>query len=364
METQRYKDFLLKFGYWAAISVIAYLIWKYLFVYLLPFLIAYAVASLLRPVVVWFERKLHIRRGPISVALVLLVYVVLAGALILLSVGIITKLVDWVSGMPAYYTANISPALVRLGDQMLDLLSHLDPSVVETIEDMMPDALSSLGKTVTEFSMHAVSWASGMAVGFPGMLMTGIVCVIATVFLAMDFGAVNTFIRIHLPERAVAVLRSAKSSFGNIIANYAKSYALILLLTFTEVSVGLFLIGYKQAFLIGLIIAAFDILPIVGSGTVLVPWAIISLVQGDVGHGIALAVLYIVVTVVRQVMEPRIVGRRIGLHPLATLLCMWLGVKLLGVVGLFALPISVLIIKELKANGTLPHAQPPDEAKP
>ena len=364
METQRYKDFLLKFGYWAAIAAIVYLIWKYLFAYLLPFLIAYAVASLLRPAVVWLEKKLHIRRGAISVALVLLVYIVAAGALILLSVGIITEVVDWVSKMPAYYTANISPALIKLGDQALDLLSHLDPSTVKTIEDMMPDALSSLGKTVTEFSMQAVSWASGMAVGFPAQLMAGIVCVIATVFLAADFGAVNTFIKKYLPERAVAILRSAKSSFGNIIGNYAKSYAMILFLTFAEVSVGLLLIGYERAFLIALSIATLDILPILGSGTVLVPWSIITLVQGDVGHGIALAVLYIVITVVRQVMEPRIVGHRVGLHPLATLLCMWLGVKLLGVVGLFGLPVSVLIIKELKANGTLPHTHTPDKATP
>ncbi|HQQ89991.1 MAG TPA: hypothetical protein PLU82_07205, partial [Oscillospiraceae bacterium] len=79
METQKYKDFLLKFGYWAAIALIVYLIWKYLFVYLLPFLIAYAVASLLRPAVVWLGKKLHIRSGPISVVLALFVYIFVAG---------------------------------------------------------------------------------------------------------------------------------------------------------------------------------------------------------------------------------------------------------------------------------------------
>ena len=364
METQKYKDFLLKFGYWAAIALIVFLVWKYLLAYLLPFLIAYAVASLLRPAVVWLGKKLHIRRGAISVALVLFVYIFVAGALILLSVGIITEVVDLVSGMPEYYTSNISPALDKLGNSVLDLLFRLDPTTVKTIEDMVPDALSSLGSAVTKFSMQAVSWASGTAVEFPGKLMAAVICVIATIFLAVDYGTVNAFIKKHLPEKAVAVLRSAKNSLGNILGNYAKSYALILFLTFAELSVGLLLIGYKKAILIALIIALFDILPIVGSGTILVPWAVISLVQGNIGHGVALIVLYVVVVVVRQIMEPKIVGRRVGLHPLATLLCMWLGAKLFGMVGLFGLPVSILIIKELKANGTLPSAQQaPDEAK-
>ncbi len=363
METQKYKDFLLKFGYWAAIALIAYLIWKYLFVYLLPFLIAYAVASLLRPAVVWLGKKLHIQRKPISIILVLFVYIFVAGALVLLSVGIVTEVVDLVSGMPEYYTSDIAPALDKLGGDVLNLLSHLDPSTVEALKDMVPDALSSLGSAVTKFSMQAVSWASGTAVEFPGKLMATVVCVIATVFLAADFERVNAFIKKSLPEKAVSILRSAKNSLRNILENYAKSYVLILLLTFVEISVGLLLIGCEKAFLIALIVAVFDILPIVGSGTVILPWAIISLVQGNIGYGIALIVLYVVVTIVRQIMEPKIVGRRVGLHPLATLLCMWLGVKLFGVVGLFALPVSILIIKELKANGTLQNTQTPDEAK-
>jgi sporulation integral membrane protein YtvI len=362
LETQKYKDFLLKFGYWAAIALIVYLIWKYLFVYLLPFLIAYAVASLLRPAVVWLGKKLHIRSGPISVVLALFVYIFVAGALILLSVGIVTEVVDLVSGMPEYYTSSIAPALDTLGNKILDMLSHLDPSTVKTIEDMVPDALSSLGSAVTKFSMQAVSWASGTAVEFPAKLMAAVICIIATVFMAADFGTVNAYIKKHLPEKAIAVLRSARRSLGNILGNYAKSYAIILFLTFAELSVGLLLIGYEKAVLIALIIAVFDIMPIVGSGTILLPWAIISLVQGNVGHGIALIVLYVVVVIVRQIMEPKIVGQRVGLHPLATLLCMWLGAKLFGVIGLFGLPVSVLIIKELRANGTLSHTQTPDEA--
>jgi sporulation integral membrane protein YtvI len=361
LETQKYKDFLLKFGYWAAIALIVYLIWKYLFVYLLPFLIAYAVASLLRPAVVWLGKKLHIRSGPISVVLALFVYIFVAGALILLSVGIVTEVVDLVSGMPEYYTSSIAPALDTLGNKILDMPPILTFHRKNNRGYGTRRALLS-GSAVTKFSMQAVSWASGTAVEFPAKLMAAVICIIATVFMAADFGTVNAYIKKHLPEKAIAVLRSARRSLGNILGNYAKSYAIILFLTFAELSVGLLLIGYEKAVLIALIIAVFDIMPIVGSGTILLPWAIISLVQGHVGHGIALIVLYVVVVIVRQIMEPKIVGQRVGLHPLATLLCMWLGAKLFGVIGLFGLPVSVLIIKELRANGTLSHTQTPDEA--
>ena len=97
----------------------------------------------------------------------------------------------------------------------------------------------------------------------------------------------------------------------------------------------------------------FDILPIVGSGLVLAPWAAIKLLQGQIGTGVGLAVLWAVVIIVRQYAEPKIVGKQVGLHPLATLLCLWVGLKLAGGIGMFALPIGLLIIMELKTEGLI-----------
>ena len=124
-------------------------------------------------------------------------------------------------------------------------------------------------------------------------------------------------------------------------------------MTFAEIAIGLLIIGFDNAAVIALLIAVFDILPIVGSGIVLAPWAVIKLLQGKIGMGIGLAILWAVVIVVRQIAEPKIVGKQVGLHPLATMLCLWVGLKLGGGIGMFALPISLLIILELKAEGLI-----------
>ena len=121
----------------------------------------------------------------------------------------------------------------------------------------------------------------------------------------------------------------------------------------TELFIGFLIIGVSDAAGIAALIAVFDILPIVGSGLILAPWAIVCFIQGKVALGIGLAILWAIVIVARQITEPKIVGKQVGLHPLATLICLWVGLKLGGGLGMFALPISLLIILELKAEGLI-----------
>jgi len=96
-----------------------------------------------------------------------------------------------------------------------------------------------------------------------------------------------------------------------------------------------------------------DAFPIVGSGTVLIPWGIISLVTGNISRGIGILILYVVITVIRQIIEPRIVGKHVGLRPVVTLVCMYAGTKLFGGLGLFGLPITVAIISDLNSTGVI-----------
>ena len=141
---------------------------------------------------------------------------------------------------------------------------------------------------------------------------------------------------------------------------YLKQFVLILFITFMEVFIGLVFIGFENAAVIAALIAVFDILPIVGSGMVLLPWTVFTLIQGDIKRGIGLLLLYLFVVIARQVIEPRIVSKRVGLHPLSTLLFMWLGLKLFGGVGMLALPICVLILKDLHESGLLSNIVDPE----
>ncbi|MBR6609197.1 MAG: AI-2E family transporter, partial [Oscillospiraceae bacterium] len=137
------------------------------------------------------------------------------------------------------------------------------------------------------------------------------------------------------------------------LVQYIKSYSLILFITFAEIAAGLWLLGVKRAVLIAMLIAVFDILPAVGTGGIIIPWGIISIALGDVFMGIGLLALYLIVTVVRNTLEPKIVGEQVGLHPVATLMAMFLGSKIMGIIGLFGFPIALVILTKLNDSGKI-----------
>jgi len=123
-----------------------------------------------------------------------------------------------------------------------------------------------------------------------------------------------------------------------------------MLITFIELALGLSVLRVEGAITIAALIATIDILPVFGTGGVVIPWAIIELIKGNTPFAIGLAVLYVIITVVRNILEPKMVGKQIGLHPLAMLVCMYVGVKLFGFIGLFALPVALVMVKHLYEN--------------
>lgn len=132
-----------------------------------------------------------------------------------------------------------------------------------------------------------------------------------------------------------------------------RSYALIMSITFVELAVGLTLIGVKNSVLIAFVIAVFDILPVLGTGGIMIPWMVITAVMGNPRLAIGLLVVYLVITVIRNIIEPKIVGSQIGLHPVVTLVSMFAGAQLFGVLGLFGFPIGLSLLGYLNDTDTI-----------
>ena len=352
-EQTRYKNFLLKVGYWAAIFILLLLFIRYLLRPLLPFLIALAVSMILQPLIRKLSQKLKIKKKILSVALVLVTYLILAGILIGIIIGLATALIRWASGLPAYFTDFIYPWIELNGSRLLNFAAKISPEYQTTINQLLPDIVSTISSSVVSFSKSVVSWASSVGTRLPSVFLTTVICVIATVFLSSDYETVTGKMFSVFPEKAQKAMLFGRSAFAAIVGNYAKSYLVIFVITFVEMAIGLLIIGYENALLYAFGVAVFDILPIVGSGMVLVPWIIITFIQGLVGRGIGLAVLWLIVVTARQIIEPKIIGKQVGMHPLMTLLSMWLGLKLTGGIGLFVFPIGILILKELKEEGMI-----------
>ena len=199
----------------------------------------------------------------------------------------------------------------------------------------------------------------------PGLVADVVMMVIATFFVAMDYDRIVDFVARQLPEDKRRVMHHAWRNLKQTLGKYVKSYSLILLVTFVELSIGLSILGVENAVLIALLIAVFDILPVVGSAVITYPWAVIALIQGRIGFAIGMAVMATIIVVVRDVLEPQIVGQTVGMHPLLTLLSMVVGLRLFGGIGLLGLPVALVIIKNLNEQGIISlYRNPPKKEQP
>ena len=337
----------------AIIIGLVFLIFKYLLGLLWPFIIATIFAWILRSPIRWLTAKCHIKYS-ISVTLCLAIFFILVAGL---AAGILARLVttasDLVGSIPTLYTAQVEPALASLADEIESLSSYLSPTAYDLLTDVLSNMAASLSQAVSSFSMKAVTWVSGLAAKLPSMLLSGLICIIATIFMTADFSRLTAFVMRQIPAGPRHVVQKAKETFVVVIFKYARSYGIIMCITFAEVLIGLLIVRQNYAVLIAVLIAVFDIFPIVGAGLILAPWSVISMLTGSLGKGLGLLALWIVVMVVRQFMEPRVVGHQVGLHPVLTLMAMFVGSKLFGGLGLLGLPIACAIIKSLDDTGVI-----------
>jgi len=353
MDLNKRRVFIINIAYWAIILAIMYLFFKYLINLAMPFILALVFSSILRPVVRFLNKKCRIRYNIAAILCPLLFFAIIGGLGVLFLARMASGAADLISSLPKVYTTAIEPGLQNLMENIQDFASRFDPAVVEMVESLTPELISTIGNTVSRFSMSAVSALSGIAAKLPGALLDCVICIIATVFMSVDYDRMAAFIMRQLPDRAKKLAIDIKDSLYRVILRYGKSYLLILFITFLEIAIGLLIIGIRKAVLIALLIAIFDIFPIVGAGLVLVTWAIITFIQGNVARGLGLSLLYIIVVVVRQIIEPRIIGKHVGLHPLITLICMFVGGSLFGAVGILAVPLTAAIIQNLNSSGAI-----------
>ncbi len=353
MDIERQKSFIVQFIYWLMAAGIVYVLLKYGVPLLMPFVIGSLVAIILRPLTEWLARATRLNRKLMAILILLLFYATMGILLFLSAAKIVTLIRGFIVTIPNYYIVNIEPALQKLFFDLTLLLNNLDPSLQTTIQSLAGNAISSLANMVTSFSTSALNWLTSFAGAVPGFLINFIFAIVTSFFLSVDFPGIQSFLLRQIRPRQLLILRMIRDNALGTMGKYIKAYAMLMTLTFVELSIGLWLVGVHRPALVALGISIFDVLPVLGTGGILVPWVIIDLIIGNTRRAVKILILYAIVTTVRNTLEPKVVGQQIGLHPLITLLCMYIGTSLFGVVGLLGLPIAATILKNLNDNGTI-----------
>ena len=351
------KNFVINAAFYAILAVLALAFWKYLLPILMPFVVGFVIASIVQFPLNW--KKFKSKRANTAAAIVtcILLYGLIVWCMVFFSSKVISEIANFAATVPDLFYDSIYPLIWEIGDWVQEILEPIDMNLAQLVNEAGKTVAATLAKYATQASGWAVrTLATGM-VSIPGALITVIVTIVSSFYIAADYSTVLEFLKRLIPSSSRSKVVQVVGYARQAVVVYIRSYLILLVLNAVELYLGFWILGvpYKLGLAVG--IAIFDLMPILGVGGILMPWGVIALLMGNFKIGIGIWVLYLVITAVRNSVEPRLVGNQIGLHPLATLVAMVVGLKLAGLAGMMLLPISLVAITRLRSAAPHPESE-------
>lgn len=371
--TKKRKGFLINLFYVASIAGLFYLFIKFAFWPLLPILIAFTLAIALQKPVDKISNKFKIRKGIVSTVIVLLVIAIIALFISLVGIKVVNEFKsfinfitvrlqdpDWIERTirSAY---GILPSFVQnlAGDSVENFLISMREIFKNggTASDVATSRLGSLNLSSILSPSIAGVWYTAKQI--PSILIAMLVTVISCCFMTADYERITNIIKGMFPQEKRYLFSKTKRILITSLGKLLKAYAVIVLITFTEILLGLTVMrilgvyNSNYIFVIAILTAVLDILPIFGTGTILIPWAVYELISGCNGFGFGLILLYVVITIIRQIIEPKLIATQLDLPPALTICAMYIGLQIFGFAGMFLLPITLFCVKLLNDEGII-----------
>ncbi len=377
-KVKKRRDTIINFVFLAMILSLVYLFFKYCFGVAAPFLVSFFLAVILQRPLRWLDKKTKNKCHTLwAILLILFTVIIILGPIVII-LTLIGKEISQFLSFLADQLNDIPTLLATLEKEILSFLKFLPDSIYTSASDSITEVF---GKMINNFDLSSLgidikSIASGVTTGITGVysivknipsaLLGIVIGIVAWIFFTKDYNRIVSFIKLQLPDKRKNLLSEIKQVFSKTILKMLRAYGFIMLITFCELFLGLTILnlvgvsdnGYVAV--IAMLIAIFDILPVAGSGGILIPWAVISLILGMTGQAIGLIIVYIVITIIRQYIEPKIVGNSLGVHPIVTLAGLYFGLKLFGFLGMFIVPISIMTIKAFNDTGRIHLYKSPD----
>lgn len=376
---------LIDVAYYLMILAAFYLFIRYAFWLVFPFLFSFFVAAVLQKPMIFAHQKIRLKKSFTAVALVLLFYVLVAVVIALIGV----RLWNSASGFMDYLMeqARDLPRIAKgLQARILDLIRWLPDSAELRVEQWLGnfhtslfegvgadgEPLGAFGSVMSHVDLQwfraPVSGIMSTAARIPSAIVAVVVTIISSFFITASYDSIAGFIKRQLgPEKSKGLSISKRIIFQSL-NKLLRSYAIIMGVTFGELWLGLLLLrligAYEGGYIISIaaVTALVDILPVLGTAFVLVPWSIYSLIMGNIGMGAGLLILLGVITVVRQVLEPKIIASNLGLPPIAIIAGMYIGLQLFGFIGIFLVPVLLILVKLLNDEGVVHIWKPGEES--
>lgn len=316
-----------------------------------PFLLALVVAWVLQPPVRWLQKKLGISRKGLTMTVVILCYVALGGILYGLGYMAFAQVRSLVENWASIRQSTID-GFAALSDY-LGRFSDLFPAAVATgAGDLMGRLLDALQSFLPAALDASLDGAGTLVTKVPSFVVALVVFIMASYFITADYPRLRFLATDMLPASVHEFASNFRRVFREAFGGYIKSQLILSFGVFCILALGFFVVGQPYGLLIAFIFAILDFIPIVGSGTIIVPWSVINLVRGDLRGAIELMVIWGVIVLFRRMAEPKILGDQTGLSPILSLVGIYVGMEVGGVLGMIAGPLLLLVLINLWKLGT------------
>ena len=312
---------------------------------LMPFIIGFAIAFLLHPFIMYLSKHGH--QTLYSTIVILIFYAVLGFLLSWLSIKGFYYIQSWTNRLPLLYVQYIEPYLNTSFSSVESVWKSFDINSAQVVSSIMQSLQSSLLSLVNTISKSLLSGITNIVSSIPRILLSFFFAILSSFYINKDYTNIINFLKRNLPSSIQYYLNSTQIFIRTTLKHLCIAYVKLMVMTLILLSIGLTLIGVKNALWIALGIALFDIVPVLGCGGILLPWILISWINHQDKLAVGLLILYITISMIRGIVEPKIVGKQIGLHPLLMLFCMYIGGKIFGALGIIILPFLLLIAEHL-----------------
>jgi predicted PurR-regulated permease PerM len=282
------RDFIIKalyFGLWAGF---VFLLVYYGLPLVTPFIFAFLFAFIIRRLAVRTRNKIRLPLRFICGIYVLVFYSTIGLLLTFLGIGAVAKLAEFVGNIPDLYDSLFQPLLNNIFESIRKTVFLMDPDIADSLTGLYDQLLATVGSMLGDFSGWMLSFISGLVASVPIMAIKILLMIIATFFAAMDFDKFTNYVSRQIsPERKILLMHIRDYLTGTVL-RVLRAYGIIMSITAIELSIGLTILGVNNPVLIALLIALFDILPVLGTGGIMIPWTIITLILGDFKMGVSI----------------------------------------------------------------------------
>lgn len=321
-----------------------------LLIFLMPFVIGWIIASVAAPLVNWLEKRLKIVKKLGSALIVILVLALIVVALYFAVSRIAEEVADLIQDFPRLY-AQLESGLRQIGQNMSVVFNRLPSGIKEGWNTVVENLDQYMGDLVSRISEPTVTAAGNFAKRVPYYLISFIVAVMSAYFFTVQREEVIRWFKKTAPEAVERRMTLVIDNLKYAVGGYFKAQFKIMGVVFLILLAGLAFLQTRYFVLVAFLIAFLDFLPFFGTGTAMIPWAVYTFFMGEYKTTVALVVIYVVTQVVRQLLQPKLVGDSVGLNPLVTLILLYIGYRIRGVIGMIiAVPVGMVLINMCQAG--------------